>query len=264
MNSQALTSETNQHLFRRDHAHYSSLELDRVEQSLLARFRDRWPEVRMLDLGIGSGRTTYTFGPLAGRYEGIDYAPEAIEHAEKFASDGGNMRLQVGDARALDQLFEGPFDLILFSFNGIDAVAHDERLEVLRQVRGLLAEDGLFAFSSHSVHALPLDKPAWTVDPRNPLRSAYGCARVAQERRRVQRLNAGVDTGDLRAKGWGLVADGAHGFELRWYYVTAPEQVRQLHEAGFADVEVRRHDGTVVDPADPGRDPWLHYLCRPG
>jgi len=218
----------------------------------------------MLDLGIGTGRTTYTFAPLAGEYEGIDYVPEMIELARGLVSENEHIRLQVGDARRLTELFERSFDLILFSFNGIDAAGHEERLEMLHQVRSRLSDGGLFCFSAHSAHCLPLEKPGLTLDVGHPLRSAYRSARAMQLRKRVKRVNAGVDVPGLHARGWGLVADGSHGFEERWYYVTAEEQVRQLEEAGFAPIEVLRNDGIAIDPSAPGRDPWLHYLCGPG
>ena len=264
MSSPPPTSVKNLLLFRRDFSRYTSVELERAEQALLTRFRDRWPEVRMLDLGVGTGRTTYTFAPLVGTYEGIDYTPEMFEGAKERMPEADQVRFQVGDARGLDELFDERFDLVLFSSNGIDAVTHEERLHILRQVRSLLREEGLFCFSSHSAHSLPLEKPGWTLDPRNPLRSAYRSGRSAQERRRVRRVNAGVDVPALHARGWGLVADGSHGFEERLYYVTAEEQVRQLQATGFGAIEILRNDGAAVDPADPGRDPWLHYLCEAG
>ena len=256
-----MTSELNQGLFERDALTYATLELQRPEQSLLGRFRERWPEVRMLDLGIGTGRTSFTFAPLVAEYVGIDYAPRMVELARELVPESDTVRLLEGDARRLGELVDGPFDLILFSFNGIDYVDHEDRLSVLAQVRELLAERGLFCFSSHSIAALPLPGPRLNVDARRPLHTAYRGARALQALRKVRRANSRIDVDELRKSGRGVVVDGAHGFEARTYYVTPAEQLRQLAEAGFGEVEVQDLGGRPVDPARPGRDPWLYYFC---
>lgn len=243
---------------------FASTQLERPEHMLLERFRGRWLDVRMLDLGVGTGRTAFTFAPLVGEYVGIDYSPEMIEVAREEVPAAPHVRLEVGDARYLAGNFDGPFDLVLFSFNGIDAVSHEERLGVLRQVRERLSDDGLFCFSAHSAHSLPRAKPALSLDLRHPLRSAYRSARAIQERRYVKAVNAGVDLATLDERGWDLLADGSHGFQERWYYVTIGEQLRQLDEAGFGSVEVMDNRAQAVDRSDPGRHPWLHYFCQGG
>ena len=35
--------------------------------------------MKVLDLGVGAGRTSYTFAAIAGEYVGVDYAPTMIE-----------------------------------------------------------------------------------------------------------------------------------------------------------------------------------------
>jgi len=245
-------------------ARFRSTQLERSELALLERFRDRWLQVRMLDLGVGTGRTAYTFAPLVGEYVGIDYSPEMIDLARAEVPPAPHVRFEVGDARCLEGNYDGPWELVLFSFNGIGGVGHEERLDVLRQVRERLTGDGLFCFSAHSAHSLPRDKPALMLDPRRPLRSVYRSARALQERRIVKTVNAGVNPVTFDERGWDRLADGSHGFQERWYYVTVGEQLRQLEEAGFGAVEVLNNDAQPVDPANPSRDPWLHYFCHAG
>jgi len=238
------------------------LELQRPETLLLREFRER-DRVRMLDVGIGSGRTSYTFAPLADRYVGVDYVPQMVEAARNVVEEGETVQLRVADARGLSGEVEGPFDLILFSFNGLDAMSFEERFAVLGEIRGVIAEGGQFAFSSHSLNALPLTPPAFAPKARRPLRSAYAATRIALQRRKVARVNAELDLAAAREAGWAVVPDAGHDHRLHLVYVTPEFQLRQLEEAGFGEIEVYDRMARRVDPADAGADPWLHYFCRP-
>jgi SAM-dependent methyltransferase len=256
-------AEANQRVFERDATDYGSRELQRPEQLLLGRLRDRWREISMLDIGIGSGRTTYTFAPLVRRYVGLDYVPRMVELARQSIGEDERTTLEVGDARRLTDVVDGKFDLVLFSYNGIDYVGYEDRLEVLAQIRRMVAEDGWFCFSTHSAAALPIEPPPLGISIRRPLRSVYRAARRLRERRLVSRSNQELDLDELRARGWGVVKDSAHGFDLWTMYVTMEHQLRELADAGFGEVEIYDLSGTRVDPSWPGRDPWLYYLCRP-
>ena len=53
------------------------------------------------------------------------------------------------------KLFEdSSFDFILFSFNGIDYMNHDERIRTLREIRRILKTGGYFCFSTHNLNFL--------------------------------------------------------------------------------------------------------------
>src|SRR5262249_57507217 len=71
-------------------------------------------------------------------------------------AEGARVKLVGGDAFDLSFLGKDRFDLVLFSFNGIDYVTQDKRLRVLSEVRARLrGRDSLFLFSSHSLHSYP-------------------------------------------------------------------------------------------------------------
>lgn len=221
------------------------------ERELLARLRGRWHSVDMLDLGVGAGRTAYTFAALTRSYVGLDISSAMIDHARRLVGEDERTRLVVGDARDLSAFAPGSFDVVLFSFNGLDAVGHTDRLRVLSEVRRVVSEDGLFAFSTHSLLALPL-----ALGPARPslrsLRRAIGRAAV----------NRSLDLEAARAQGFALIRDGAHDFSVELYYVDPRAQLRQIGEAGFAVVDVLNREGRAVDPAEPGRDAHLFYITR--
>ena len=109
----------------------------------------------LLDMGVGAGRTT---AHLAGRtdYVAIDWAPEMVRAARE-AHPG--VRIDVGDATDLAFADES-FDVVLFSFNGIDCVDLVGRRRVYSEALRVLRPGGVFVFSSHNprfVHLRPID-----------------------------------------------------------------------------------------------------------
>ena len=142
-------------------------ELQPPEAAILDKYRSELAGARLLDLGVGGGRTTPALLEISRDYIGADYVPEMVERCRaRFPG----VRFEVLDARDLSCFSDGAFDLVLFSWNGIDTVGHDDRLKILAEVRRILKRNGLFVFSSHNRNA-EFRKP-W--DPRhlkiNPLR----------------------------------------------------------------------------------------------
>ena len=254
---------TNEELFARDAHHYFQLDLTPPERTFLAHVGTRWGSLAMLDLGVGAGRTAYTFGAICRRYHGIDYVPRMIELSRSRVGESERCRFDVGDARDLSRFSEGEFDVVLFSFNGMDNVSHDDRLRVLREVRRVLHPAGTFFFSAHSLNVFPFRLARPRVSWRRPLRALRFRGGALRRYVRLRLANRAVDVDAARARGWELVVDDAHGFEMHVYYVEPREQLRQLRQSGFVTDTILGLDGhPVADPA-ASRDHWLHYLCRP-
>jgi SAM-dependent methyltransferase len=257
-------AELNAGVYARDaHRYTSSFELQRPEQALLKGFKGRWSRVDMLDIGVGAGRTAYTFSAITRRYVGIDFVPEMIELSREIVGEDADTLFSVCDARDLSRFYGRRFDFVLFSFNGIDSVDHNDRLAILREIRKVIADDGRFAFSSHSLRALPFGLERPRLSPRHPryfARQLWSSARISAGRLAA---NRSVDLPDAYARGWALVRDQAHDFNLITYYVLPEFQVAQLEEAGFSLCTTYDLAGRQVDVRAPGRDPWLYYLGRP-
>jgi SAM-dependent methyltransferase len=234
--------------------------LDPPERELLARLRSMWPHVDMLDLGVGAGRTAYTFAALTRSYVGVDISPMMVERARLAVGEDERTRFLVGDARDLSAFHGRGFDLVLFSFNGLDAVGHEDRLRILREVRHVIADDGLFGFSSHSLLALPFRVALRRPSLRDPVRST---ARSLRRAIGLARANRRLDLPAAWRAGWTLVRDEAHDFSLVLYYVHPETQVAQLADAGFGSVQVLDMRGRPVGADAPGPDPHLFYLSRP-
>ena len=214
----------------------------------------------MLDLGIGAGRTTEVFATVVGSYVGLDYSQRMIEAARRRVGDRDAALLDVADARDLSRWHGRGFDVVLFSFNGIDCVDEVDRVRILGEIRRVIAEDGIFAFSTHSLGALPLSGRVGRPSLRDPLRSML---RSLHRAARIAALNRALDLDAARVRGWARIRDGAHDFSVVLTYVDPVYQVAQLDAAGFYVSDVLDAAGRPLDRLDPGPGPHLFYLCRP-
>ena len=239
------------------HSNVYKLALQPPEQKLLRRFKGRWQEIDMLDVGVGAGRTGYTFAPVARSYVGIDFSAQMIEFSRRFVGEDETIRFAVADARDLSEFAEGAFDLVLFSFNGIDLASLEDREVILCEIRRIVSADGCFAFQSHSLDAF--EPPIRRFRPSHP-RSTYRSLRKSV---RFDRVNPDLDLDAARARGWALVRDPENDLALPHYYVSAGFQLRQLEKTGFRPVQVWDDAGRSIDPTQPQRSKYLFYVSEP-
>ena len=122
----------------------------KAEQTVLDLIRSKMSNMSMLDIGVGAGRTSQYFAPLARSYIGIDYSPKMIDKCmERFPS----IRFMSEDIRK--KLFDkDTFDFILFSWNGIDYIDLDDREKAIKNIYETLKPNGLFFFSTHNIEFL--------------------------------------------------------------------------------------------------------------
>jgi SAM-dependent methyltransferase len=209
------------------------------EQAPFDSIRDRLARRPVLELGVGVGRTIAFTAPLTDDYRAIDYVPEMVATCRSAFPD---LDIAVGDARALETMPSNHFGLVTFAWNGIDAVAHADRMRVLHEVRRVLRADGLFFFSTLNLEGPDiLDRP-WQVpiEPhRNRLVRAIRALRTTP--RIAQQLFNWVRAQRLRERGTGYAVAplGAHGFGIVAHYTTLARQLDELASAGFArDAEI--------------------------
>jgi SAM-dependent methyltransferase len=261
----AAEADRNRAIFNTEIDNYMDLALKPGEFELLRLYQHRWLETDMLDLGVGSGRTALTFARLARSYVGIDYAPRMIEACRQRVgeSETETVKFLVCDATNLSELYGRKFDLILFSFNGIDCVHHEQRLQVLGEIRTLLKPDGRFFFSAHSLDIFPFPLRLTRKGNVSLARRLYRCWRETMVYVRRKWHNRKIDVAAARERGWVILVDGEHDFTARFYYITPEHQVKQLAEHGFETLAVYDIDGQPIDYRTPPVQFWMYYLCRP-
>lgn len=235
----------------------ASATLQPPERTILAILEPHLSEMRMLDLGVGTGRTTSYFAPRVREYLGIDYSPEMIARCRH---DHPSYRFLSGDVRTdLADFPSGRFDFVLFSFNGIDELSYDEREHLLHRLRTICRPGGYFSFSSHNIQCL--DELATIKFRKNVFKLVTTLVRhprfMERNRDAFQRAHEAS---------YVVIHDNLYSFGLDLGYIRPRHQIDRLKSAGFADVRVfALSDGrelTTEAEITHNTDFWLYYLCR--
>jgi SAM-dependent methyltransferase len=243
--------------------------LEAPEAWLLEHVEASLPELDVLDLGVGAGRTTYHFGPSARAYVGVDYSAPLVAVARGRFADQAHISFLAADARRLAGLGDATFDLVLFSVNGIDCVDNQGRAAALSEVARVLRPGGLFFFSSHNLEAVraALSVRRFVADlavERSPARMPAALIRrlPAHLLKRVANPRAAR----LAGQDWVWISKLWPPREPQMtYYVTPTHARRQLEHVGLELLDVVLPSGRSVGiDGACGRteDLWLNYLAR--
>ncbi|HXD31765.1 MAG TPA: class I SAM-dependent methyltransferase [Pyrinomonadaceae bacterium] len=235
-------------------AWYDELDfIHKPEATIFERLRPLISAGKTLDIGIGGGRTTRYLLEISNDYTGIDYTQGCVDAAKtKFP----HAKIAWGDARDLGAFETGAFDFVLFSFNSIDYVSHEDRLQVLREIHRVLRRGGYFAFSTHNRDWRQFRKFPWQQGEQvslNLLKSSlYTLAFLPK--------HLSMRKHEIHTDDYSIINDNAHGFSLLAYYIPIEKQKQQLESMGFEEIEAFDMEGNVIE-----RDvefPWTYYLAR--
>lgn len=242
--------------------HYAQLNmLQPAEQAVLDLLKQQGVKLKMLDIGVGGGRTTQHFSAIASEYIGIDYSAEMISACNaRFKNSTHNILFEVCDARDLSRFEENSFDFILFSFNGIDYTSHDDRLKILKEVSRVGKSGGYFFFSSHNLQGFEKQFDLRNQLSFNPLKTYVNLVMAGL----LHFFNRSVSTNHIKASEHLILRDESHNFRLQTYYIRPKEQIHQLHNR-FKDFRVYSWKQEVEikrgKELSSNCDLWLYYLC---
>lgn len=206
------------------------------------------PGRRVLDLGMGAGRTTAYLAPRAATYVGIDLAPNMVAACrERFPQ----YAFETGDAADLSRFRDSTFDVVVFSFNGIDYLPSQQtRLACLRECHRVLSPGGVMILSVHNPRHIffrpilagaPLWKKLW--------RLAYAGLHSVQ-------LFWRLGFSQAFRKGHGYLWDPTDG-GTRVHLATPSCAIPEFEAAGFEIVECLSQDFPVQ--TGPFTTPWYYY-----
>ena len=235
---------------------YTSRDLTRVEVVALLKHQAAFAGGDVLDIGVGTGRTTIYLAPLARRYEAIDYSPVMVS---SLRSTMPEIAVRVADMRDLSAFAEESFDFVFATNNVIDAVGPDDRLRTLSEVRRVLRGNGVLMFSTHNRHyrhALEGPHLRWSRNPRTEARYLKQWLRQKANHARVGALR------EQHAE-YALLNDPGHDYACLHYYIDQATQRQQLARIGFQVLDVFDSEGRPVRPDEPAADSAsLMYVSR--
>lgn len=261
-----LMEDVNRTAWRRNVRWFSRLEgwTDRGERAAIESVEAEARGQPILDLGVGGGRTVPILRAISEDYVAIDYTPELVRACrEKYPG----VDIQDGDARDLSRFAAGTFALVVFSFNGIDAVSHDDRKRVLREARRVLRPGGRFLFSTHNKHGPGHGEETsfgvhWT---RNPIRMSARLLRAIPHVPSTLYNRRRLGSVELERPGYAVRNAAAHDHGILLHYVTLASEMEELDDAGFLD-DVQAYsseDGALVAcGADTRHIWWFHLVAR--
>jgi SAM-dependent methyltransferase len=252
---------------RRSVAEYAARDgfVDVGERTLFASIEPLVRGEPVLDLGVGAGRTVPLLQPIASRYVALDYAPAMVEACrQRFPG----VDVRVGDARDLSMFADESFALVAFSYNGIDAIDHEGRARVLREVHRVLKPGGLFWFSTLNMEGgARRFSPWWPEWPepdgqrlRFAARLCWALVRVPMLVRNRARIRPRFSYGE----GWCVETLAAHGYRLLMHYTSRERERRELEQAGFLPdpLLLDAATGLPVTPETERDAFWFQVLAR--
>jgi ubiquinone/menaquinone biosynthesis C-methylase UbiE len=228
--------------------------LTATEQTVLDKYYSRIAKSNFLDVGIGTGRTTYNFLDIVSHYIGTDISQQMIIAAkENFKND--NLKFLVSDARNMPEFENESIDVIFFSFNGIDHVEIDERILFFNEAKRILKKDGLLIFSSHNIKNIPSQlKFKYSLHPLH----LYG------NFIRYFKLRSHNKNLDFKDKQIIKFNDGAHNYRFSLTYIDPSYQKKSLESYGFKNISCfgtrsgkELNDHQLLN----AEDAWIYYAC---
>jgi ubiquinone/menaquinone biosynthesis C-methylase UbiE len=227
-------------------------QLQPAEQLIFDRLSPNLPTMKVLDLGVGAGRTTQYLNDRAAEYIGIDSSAEMIAACQiRFPG----VQFQVCDARDMGCFETGYFDFVLFSFNGIDYVDNDDRRAILQEIHRVSKPKAIFCFSSHNLQSFEQSfQVQWSW---NPIATYTNLVMLGI----LKVVNPSLTLTKLQALPWAIVKDESHNFRLNTYYIRPEDQIKQLMD-WFENIQVYSWKQAVeLDDRASNVDQWLYYCC---
>ncbi len=233
---------------------YSRLkELIPVEKMIFERYKDLLADGAILDIGIGGGRTTNYLLRQCKNYTGIDYSGSFIASVKQNFPDA---QCFVMDARDLRTFKNASFDLVNFSFNGIDYVDNEGRKKILSEISRILTPGGIFFFSTHNKNHRSFNISPW----RNKDNSLFVNVKTFIKLLPFFLKKIWRKKQELINEDYAIINDSAHNYNLTTYYTTPAFLRKQLAEYTFSEIEFYLKSGEKKE--DGELDDWIFVSAK--
>ena len=236
--------------------YYSNNNLFEPEREILNIIKDELHKTKVLDIGVGAGRTTPYFSKETKLYVGIDYSSEMIERCKEIYGNHANITFNVCDARKLNDINDEYFNLVLFSYNGLDYMNIEDRAKSLQEISRVLKKGGKFIFSTHNLKSIPLMYKLYSgINPK------LYCKRLIKVIKLIYYNRLPIKHNNLD---YFSFKDSAHKFNLTTIYISLSFQIDILNSLGFKSVRAfSLNKGTEINLNDLEYydEPWIYFYC---
>ena len=163
--------------------------------------------------------------------------------------------------RGCPQFRDGEFDVVMFSFNGLDCIDPEGRLAALREISRVLKPGGVFIFSAHNTRALPQRMSLtrhFTLHPTNLLRGLRSWVQLNYIYNSPAKLKRAL------AAPCCTVHDGTYRFAYETYYIKPEAQLEQLQPYFQVERVLELSKGAPLDEKALATtdSKWVYYFCR--
>jgi len=222
------------------------------ERKIFRILKPKLSTMKMLDIGIGAGRTTSYFAPLVKEYTGVDYSKSMIDYCKKRFKSNSNYKFEIADSRSLKLFEDKYYDFVLFSFNGMDFILPEEREMAFKEMERVCKSNGTICFSSHNLLSVGRAHIYW----RNPKSILAGLQPLMNK----EKINT-IATNDI------VIRDGGEGINnnLKICYINPSIQLKYLKDKGYYDIKMFNLNGFEIAnlrKVCKCTDPWLYYLYK--
>ncbi len=206
--------------------------LTRAEQAALNAIADEVRDKRLLDLGVGAGRTVRAMREISRDYIGIDYVDKMVAECRRHFP---GVRFEQADARDLSIFGDSTFSLIAFFCNGISMVDHEGRIAILKEAYRLLAPGGALIFSTFNQDTRynAFFKFPSLQFAKNPLRQVVRIMRFICHTGIRMFNRARFIRFEQKQPSYSILNTAFHNYATLNYYISLESQFAQLESVGF-------------------------------
>lgn len=239
--------------------------LQKAELAAINAIKEEVRDKKILEIGVGGGKTINFLKQISSDYTGIDYSKEMVNECRKKFPDTNVIRC---DARDMSIFKSDEFDFILWAFNGIDYVSHNDRLQILREVYRVLKKFGYFVFSTHNRNCSAFKtytSPLASFITHNPLKTEsnntinIGSRLANLLRSTVNHWKNGRFV--IHTDKYSIINDKAHDYSLVTYYIDIDNQKKQLYATGFRNLP-KIYDKQGKEITGDSEDTWIYYSVK--
>jgi ubiquinone/menaquinone biosynthesis C-methylase UbiE len=216
----------------------------------------------ILDVGVGTGRTTQELLKVSNDYLGIDYSREMLVSCQnKFPA----VNFELADVRDLSAYPDELFYTVFFSSNGICMVNHDDRMSIIKELYRLLKPGGVFMFSAYNQNFLEHRKPFYFPEfgrTFNPLKFVVRSSRFLKNLTVSLMNRARYKSLEIITPEYAIINDRCHNYATMLYYTSPANMQKQLQKCGFTtQLDAFGIDGKMITDHDV-IDDTLFYVIR--